>query len=121
MNLKECYAALEGDYEEVTARLGSERLVQKFIFKFLNDTSYDTLLKALEEGNYNEAFRAAHTIKGICQNLSFTKLGSSSSCLTEALRSGETKDCGEFVASVKEDYMQTYAAIKKLQTENEGI
>ena len=38
MTLKECYTALEGDYEEVIARLRSEKMVQKFVLKFLNDT-----------------------------------------------------------------------------------
>ena len=37
MTLKECYAALNGDYEEAMGRLRSERLVQKFVLKFLDD------------------------------------------------------------------------------------
>ena len=36
MTLKECYEALEGDYEGVVARLRSEKMVQKFVLKFLN-------------------------------------------------------------------------------------
>ena len=30
MTLKECYAAMGGDYDEAMGRLRSERLVQKF-------------------------------------------------------------------------------------------
>ena len=74
MTLQECYAALEGDYAGVTSRLPTERMVQKFVLKFLNDGSYDLLLRSMETEDYAEAFRAAHTIKGVCQNLDFTKL-----------------------------------------------
>ena len=67
MTLKECYEALEGDYEGVVARLRSEKMVQKFVLKFLNDKSYELLEASLKEENYEDAFRAAHTIKGVCQ------------------------------------------------------
>ena len=88
MTLKECYDALGGDYEEAIGRLRSERLVQKFVLKFLSDGSYDLLNSSFEKEDWGEAFRAAHTIKGVCQNLSFVTLGDSSSELCEALRGG---------------------------------
>ena len=30
------------------------------------------LMNSMETGNMDEAFRAAHTLKGVCQNLSIT-------------------------------------------------
>lgn len=117
MTLKECYTKLEGDYEGVLARLRSERLVQKFVLKFLDDKSYDLLITSLDTGNYEEAFRAAHTIKGVCQNLSFTKLYESSHRLTESLRSGHGPETDELVRQVNEDYRQTAAAIQAFQAE----
>jgi len=65
MDLKEFYTSINGDYEGVVSRLRSEKMVRKFVLKFLNDSSYDNLVKSLEENNYEEAFRASHTIKGI--------------------------------------------------------
>ena len=50
MTLKECYAALNGDYEEAMGRLRSERLVQKFVLKFLDDGSFDLLCRSMEAG-----------------------------------------------------------------------
>ena len=88
MTLQECYAALGGDYDEAMGRLRSEKLVQKFVLKFLNDGSYRLLCDSLASGDRDEAFRAAHTLKGVCQNLSLTKLGASSSALAETLRGG---------------------------------
>lgn len=118
MTLKDCYAALGGDYQQVVGRLRSERLIQKFVLKFLNDGSYDLLCTSLEQKNYADAFRAAHTIKGVCQNLSFDRLLSSSSELSEALRSGWTPEAGPLAEQVKADYQQTVAAIRRFQQEN---
>lgn len=120
MGLKECYQAMGADYEAVIGRLRSERIVQKFTLKFLQDPSYDLLIKSLAEGNGEEAFRAAHTIKGVCQNLSFTRLYASSSRLTEALRGGLSADAAPLAEQVTKDYQETIAAIKALQAEAEG-
>lgn len=111
MTLKECYEALGGDYDDVIGRLRSERLVQKFVLKFPSDGSYELLLGSLREGNAEEAFRAAHTIKGMCQNLSFTRLGKSASELTEALRDGDLNGAEGLLPAVKEDYERTVRAI----------
>ncbi|MCM1148837.1 MAG: Hpt domain-containing protein [Butyricicoccus sp.] len=117
MSLKDCYAALEGNFDEVLGRLRSERMIQKFVLKFLNDGSYDSLCAAMKEGSAEEAFRAAHTIKGVCQNLSFTKLGKSSSELTEALRGGFSPEANELAERVKADYRQTVSAIRAFEAE----
>ena len=120
MSLKECYQSIGGNYEDAVGRLYSEKLVLKFVFKFLNDPSYPLLEKSLQEENYEEAFRASHTIKGICQNLSFTRLQERSSALTEALRAGYSPQVPALVEKVKADYQETVKAIQKLQAE-EGM
>lgn len=115
MTLKECYQAMDASYDEVISRLRSERMVQKFALKFLNDGSYQLLISSMEEGNCEEAFRAAHTIKGVCQNLDFTRLYRSSSQLSEALRNGFTPEAPALAEQVKEDYARTTAAIRAFQ------
>ena len=86
MTIEQCYEAMGGSYEEVSARLPSARLVEKFIRKFLVDDSYDVLCREMAAGNCQDAFRAAHTLKGVCANLGFGKLLESASRLTELLR-----------------------------------
>lgn len=118
MSLKTCYEKLEGNYDAVVTRLRSERLVQKFVLKFLNDGSYDALCRAMAEQNAEEAFRAAHTIKGVCQNLDFTKLYESSHELAELLRGGSWDDGANAIFKrVTADYRQTVAAIRELEAE----
>ena len=122
MTLKECYAALGGDYDEAMGRLRSEKLVQKFVLKFLNDGSYGLLCGSLASGDRDEAFRAAHTIKGVCANLAFNALLESSEALTEALRDGKPPQPGEdeLVARVKADYERTAQAIQAYQEGGAG-
>ena len=120
MTLQECYAALGGDYADVSARLHSDRLVQKFVLKYLDDRSFDLLCTSMAEKNYEEAFRAAHTIKGMCQNLSFTKLLESSSRLSDALCHGWTPEADHLMEQVKADHLAVTAAIRAFREECEG-
>ena len=69
-------------------RLPSPDFVRRFALKFLQDDSFPNLKKALEEKDAPTAFRAAHTLKGVCQNLGFDALYVPSSALSEALRGG---------------------------------
>jgi len=120
MTLQECYAAFGGDYDGVIARLRSERLVKKFVLKFLDDKSYDTLCAAMACKDFEEAFRAAHTIKGVCQNLGFDQLLASSSQLSDALRHGWTPEADVLIGQLEKDYTATISAIQNYQKECEG-
>ena len=71
------------NYEDVLKRLYNEGMICRFTLMFLNDDSYPKLEQALKEGNVKEAFRAAHTLKGVCQNLGFTNLYQPTYDLTE--------------------------------------
>lgn len=117
MTLQECYAAIGGDYEDVTSRLRSDRLVQKFVLRFLDDHSYELFCTSMEEKNYEEAFRAVHTIKGICQNLGFTGLLKSSSEMADALRNGWTPEADELIGQLEKDYQITADTINAFKNE----
>lgn len=116
MNVKECYDAMGADYEEIVERLLTDERIQRFLLKFLNDQSYALLCSSLNERNMEEAFRAAHTLKGVSQNLSLAPLYQSAARLTDMLR--ERKEYGEDIEPalelVKEDYIRVTECIKKL-------
>lgn len=117
MTIQECFAAFGGNYESALSRLRKETTVQKFIFKFLNDPSYDMLIRSMETDDLEEAFRAAHTLKGVCQNLSFDRLYESSSRLTEALRARNMLEAKILLEQVVGDYQMTVSAIQALKEE----
>ena len=115
MTIQECYASLERDYQEVLGRVYSDALVQRFVGKFLSDQSFQQLEDSLKAENYDDAFRAAHTLKGVSQNLSFTKLYQSSHEITEALRTKNYDFAVQLMPLVAEDYARTAAAIQAFQ------
>ncbi len=115
MTIKECYDAIGGDYEAVYQRMmKKEALVTKFTKKFLNDSSFKNLKDNLGAGNVEEAFRAAHTLKGVSQNLAFDALYKPSSDLAEILRAGSTEGADELMVIIAEEYEKTVEAISKL-------
>lgn len=116
MTVKECYAKIGGNYEDVLRRLSDEARIERFLGKFLQDRSYPDLLLSIEQENVQEAFRAAHSLKGICLNLGLSALAQSSSQLTEALRGcAEFSDsAGELLRQVTADYEKTVRFIKAL-------
>ena len=89
MTYAEFYASVGGNYEETLSRLVSERILKKFVLRYASDPTAENLKGFFEERNSFEAFRAAHTLKGIALNLGFVHLSSAASELTELLRSGE--------------------------------
>ena len=115
MTIQECYKEMGADYEEVFHRLPRESMVRKFALMFLNDDSYPKLEQALKEENVKEAFRAAHTLKGVCQNLGFTNLYQPTYDLTEVLRTGTLEGTKELFDSVTCQYKITINAIRALQ------
>lgn len=54
--------------------LNNEALYVKCLKKFLDDTSYEELKTAYEAGNCNDAFKAAHTMKGFVSNLGINNI-----------------------------------------------
>ena len=72
-------------------------------------------MKALEEKDASTAFRAAHTLKGVCQNLGFDALYVPSSALTEALRGGSLDGADELFPPVEKEYQRVVEALKALE------
>ena len=104
MTLEQCYAAMGGTYADVIGRLPS--------------AEYDQLHAALNESRIQDAFRAAHTIKGVVSNLGMTELYAASSQLTELLRDGIQRDVTDALAELDASYQKTLNAIHQFRTDN---
>lgn len=115
MTIQECYQKLGGDYAQVEKRLPGIHLIRRFIAKFLDDGSYPELCRAMEQGQTEEVFRAAHTLKGVSANLGFDRLTASSGELTELLRGrtdGIPTEAVPLLDMVRQDYELTAGAIR---------
>lgn len=104
MNIREFFEKVGGDYDNALQRLSSERILVKFIRKFADEPSYSQLKKALSENNLEEAFRAAHTLKGASSTLGLENLRLAASALTESLRGAEKIPSDDLVAATDEAY-----------------
>ncbi len=112
MTLKEVYETVGGDYEDVVKRLISEEFAARFAIRFLDDDEMGKLVAAMETRNIEEAFRAAHTLKGVALNLGFKNLGRSASELTEVLRKRTFDGTEELYKEVKADYATVISALR---------
>ncbi len=116
MTVKECYEAMGADYDDVLSRLRKDERIQKFLLKLLNDPSYKLLCDSIAANNMPEAFRAAHTLKGVSQNLSLTPLYKSASALSDELRDGNGYGASAEQAfeAVKADYASMVECVSAL-------
>lgn len=93
------------DEREVMARfMNNEGLYCRILKKFMEDKSYDELKISWEEGDYEAAFRWAHTLKGV-------------SAITEQLRPGHTRDdilLKDNMSQLAEQYAAAQEVIEKL-------
>lgn len=104
MTVKELYEAIGGSYDTIISRLKTEDRVEKYLKLFLEDDSFALLQKSLEQGDTKEAFRAAHNLKGVCQNMAFDTLFEMSSEITELLRAEQIEAAKEQLPGLEEIY-----------------
>ena len=116
MTVKECYEQIGGDYEDAIGRMMKDERIVKFSGMFLRDASFTGLKQAMQEEDFDAAFRMAHTLKGVCQNLSFTALYEPTREITEALResSRDIELAKRLFPEVEAEYERTTAGINEL-------
>lgn len=103
--LRKIYEVAGGDSEKVLARFGgNEEMLKHFLCLFARDDSFAKLQDTLAAGETEDAFRAAHTLKGICANLGFDRLYEKASEMTELLRHGELDNAKPLLSGLAEIY-----------------
>ena len=93
--------------------LGNEALLEQLLGKFLDDPQYPALCAALERGDLDRAVTAAHTLKGMCGNLSMEELYALFTQQTDALRGGDLAGARGLMAQIKPAYERMTAAIRE--------
>ena len=96
------------------SRLRNNALIIKLVKKFESDQSYAELKQGLADKDVEKAFRAAHTLKGICLNLGFSQLTEDVVNITEILRAGKLEGTDELFSKIQTTYENTVSEIKKL-------
>lgn len=94
--------------------LGNRALFEKFLFRFPEDQNYKKMVESVKNGDVEEAFNAAHTLKGVCGNLSLKKLYDKVSEVTEVFRKGEFPEEAQ-MASLEEIYLETLGFLESVK------
>jgi len=94
--------------------MDNEKLLERFLKKFLEDQSYGNLLKAIEEKDCDKAFTEAHTLKGVCGNLALAGLLGPVSEQTDYLRGKDFEAGAAMMPKVTEAYEKILKAIKEV-------
>ena len=94
--------------------MNNEALYLKFLKRFPEDPNYAQLKEHISTGDYEEAFRDAHTLKGVAGNLGLGPFYTVVSALTEELRSRKYDRLDEFVQDAEENYELLTQIIRQL-------
>ncbi|MBQ4482245.1 MAG: Hpt domain-containing protein [Lachnospiraceae bacterium] len=81
------------DTEDALARcMNNADFYLMLVGKSLDDANYEKLKEMIAAKNFDEAFSAAHALKGVVTNLSLTPLATPIIEITEGLRAGKDMD-----------------------------
>lgn len=106
------------DYETGLGRfMGKEALFVKFLMKFVDDKSFQNLKEQIENGECEEAFKAAHTLKGVAANLAFDELAKVAGDITEELRAQRLEEAVKQLPVLEEAYKKVQELLVKIKGE----
>lgn len=122
MTIEELYERIGGDYAEAISRLRMDKLISKFVIKFLDDSTCRDLVECWRSGDVEGAFHAAHSAKGVCMNLALPKLAVPADAITEALRPGNDElrastDVDALVNELEQAYQEAVEGIDAYKAE----
>lgn len=94
--------------------MNNEALYLKCLKKMLNDTNIKELRVAFDNGDCENAFKAAHSIKGFVSNLGIETLHQQIHPIVETLRGGSLPSA-ETLAQFETTYDNIYHLIESLE------
>ena len=121
-NFKAALEEMGMDVDNTVKRfMGNETLYLKFLNKFQADQSVASIQQYITEQNAEEAFKSAHTLKGVAANLGLDPIAQHASDIVELFR-GKTQFSEvdtDKLATLNEELKNKYDALMKLLTEQQ--
>lgn len=94
--------------------MNKEEIYIKFLKRIEGDENFKTLRQKIDEGDAEGAFAAAHTIKGVCANLSIDGINAVLNPMVEILRSGSLDNVKPMMQEIEGVYAGVVEAIKEV-------
>ena len=114
MNNKQLHALSlrQTDVQGALRRLsGNESLYVSCLEKFLDDPTIRELNATIAAKDWDEAFTAAHALKGLAGNMGFVPLMHATGQLVVLIRGGRTREIDDCMAQVNSNYRDISDAI----------
>ncbi len=92
--------------------MGNEKLLERFLLKFLDDRNYEQLKAAIEEKDRETELRCSHTLKGVCGNLSMTGLYDLFTRQVELMRADQWEEAEAMMPEIETVYQAVTAVIR---------
>lgn len=114
IGLLHCLTLCETDLEGAINRFcGNETLYVSCLTSFLDDPTMDQLEAAIDARAWDDAFTAAHALKGLAGNMGFVPLFHATAELVVLIRAGKLNDISEANKKVGTCYKNIISAIKQ--------
>ncbi|MCF0246562.1 MAG: Hpt domain-containing protein [Ileibacterium sp.] len=113
MTIEQCYKELGGDLDAVMGRLLKKERVEKFLLRVPKDPSFQQLEEAFGRQDWQQAFAAAHTLKGVSANMDLGNLNRAAHELTESLRNGVSADSQKLYEQTKDAWKDACRIIEE--------
>jgi len=115
MTIQEIYAEIGEDYNDILERFENEWMIVKYATRFLGLNIYEQLMDAIESKDYEKVFTTSHDMKGLCANMSFTRLQKLVSDICEQVRDGAPKvDLIPMAGAATAEYERIMKSLRKL-------
>lgn len=96
--------------------LDDEEMYFEFLNSFVEDTLMSRLKQAVQNGSVDDAFEAAHALKGLCANLSIDSMSKMIVPMVEILRGRSMGGIPEDFKGLSQTYENVCTAITKVCT-----
>ena len=105
---------------DVTAALelmmGSEKMLEKFLFRFPSDPTFPQLFEAIEKESKDEARIAAHSLKSVTGTLGFTELNRQIKDQEKAFKEGRWEEGVALLPQIRSEFERICTVIKEVSS-----
>lgn len=113
MDINEILDELKIDKKRIQQTFsGNIALYKKFLLKFADDSTFNSLCEAVQKKDSKAIEMAAHTLKGVAGNLGLDSLSNLSSDIVSSIRSGNTNEIPGIMEKIKEEYNNIVKQLK---------
>lgn len=92
--------------------MGKDKMLEKYLGRFLSEKSYAALVAAIEADDQATAGAAVHTLKSVCGSIGCEKMQSMVVEQEKAIRGGDWQQAKQLMPAITTEYENICAALQ---------